>query len=1063
MRKLSSITLILFLCLLTFFHGYSQHGELIPSNLSTNKVIRSGNWNDPSIWENGQIPSLASIVHIPSGFTVNYNTNSNAHLFALSNDGTLNFNPSGGRKLKLVVDTFISSAGSTLDFKAERNSDGSIEVVFKAFDIEKKKRGGINGVVWNNQIKNYFSDGRPIKRLRGADLFDGEGVYGRYGWDPAQLSLGLITMGKVRISGEDKTDFLPVTGNLNRNANRIQLAEVPSKWRVGDEIILSGTELRNQSEIFKIRAINGSTITIDGRLRFNHKGIREANWFAYVGNITRNILFTTAEEFRGVDKITSRGHVMFMHNPDVVVNNAQFLQLGRTDKTNLLDDLEYEISNLGNDNARMIIRKDRNDRLIYEKSAPNHIENQRGRYGLHFHKTLTGGNGLVKAEGNVVWGSPGWGMVHHDSNADFKSNVVLKASGGMIAESGSEIGTWENNLCVSMGGLFRRHSSFVGGGRFLPAQLRRDARKLIDDDFRSGEAYGLQSRAVKMLNNVAGDCGIAYHYQSDGEDVEGVADLIPSSIFSNAFGYDAFPLEEKILRSAPPLLLFKDNLGFNCNDGFKSQNRTRVAFTRLFSVIENLTIWNSKRFGIYVSSNFGYLFKNNKVHCSDNGRVNTPQAALIQTHDDNLSFSNVQFYNFPRGIEVRSNIRNNRSGNHANSEFLFHKVRFFKSINDTRTTPSNPYLSFTQSGRPNGFKVFENNLPNGAFEFTEGGRRLDKQVNVRGRDFKIAISGEVSDRAGTHAFANYSPSFPTPFTFREYNFENDDKLVRYLQKTSSDADPRNDPVIDNSGNGHAFITEFISDRLTAEIYRHYFRFNIRGTSFRTSVGPTPGPVLGGTTQAPVGQVIWMQSKANSKYVVSELRSSNIPLEADRERIGTWEHFEVVDAGSGMIALKAINDKFVTNDSNGKLFANKDTIGDDEKFEWFDLNTNEFALKSVSNGKYVQARINRTDAPLFSIGERIRRWETFVYGLVSSSSKSISIPNSLILSPNPASNILNISGLKTGNVGGIYSLSGKKLIQFEADDTKISINVSRLSKGIYIVSMEGGQNKSFVKE
>ncbi len=1057
MKNLSVKQLLLLIAIILTINVFSQNthnGGIIPPNLYTNKVIKNGNWSDPSIWENKKLPTLSSIVYIPSSLKVNYDINSSTHLFAINNHGTLEFRPSNGKKIKLIVDTFINSQHSFLNFNASKNTDGSIEIIFKAFDIEKKKKGEISGVLWNNQIKSHFSDGFPVKRLKGSNLFDGPGVLGRYKWDPSQLSLGLITMGKVRVNGKDKTDFLATTGNIAKGSNKIQLIKAPSNWKIGDEIILSGTELSKQSEIFKIKAISGSTITIDGNLKHSHKGIEDANWYSYVGNLTRNIVFTTSESNRDRNHISSRGHVMFMHNPDVIINNAQFFELGRTDKSNLLDDLKFTISNIGKPTARLLLNKDADGNYIYAKAQPDHIENQRGRYGLHFHKTLSGGDGLVKANGNVVWGSPGWAMVHHDSNADFTNNVILKSSGGMIAESGSEIGIWKENLAIDINGLFHKLQTYEGG---IPAQLRRDSRKLIDDDFRSGDAFGLQSRAVEMIGNVAADCGIAFHYQADGDEVKGIADLVSTKVFSDRFGYDAFPLEEKVIRSAPPLLLFKDNIGFNCKDGFKSQNRTKVAYTRLFSMVENLTVWNSKRFGIYVSSNFGYLFKDSQIHCSDDGRIGLTEALLAQTHSDNLSFSNVKFYNFPVGVQIQN--RPNNTNNNANFEYLFHNVKFYKSISNRTTTPSKPYESFKKADRENNFKVFGTNLPDNSFNFIEKGDRLDKEIDVQNDDFKITISGDVRDRAGTHAFANFSPSYKTPFTFRDYNFENDEKLAQYLKKTSNDSDTANDPVIDKDGNGHAFMTEFISDRLTGEIYRHYFRFNVKGTRYK---GDTNQP-----TEAPIGKIIWIQSKANLRYVTTELRTNNVPLECDRENIGAWEQFEVVATDNGLIALKAkSNEKYVTitPSSNAPLFSNVDSLGDFEKFKWVSLGNQEFAIKSNSNGKYVQATLNKKDAPLMAKGTQIKAWETFIFGIVNlkNQKEKVLSTNSLEVYPNPSQSNISIKGIQKGDEIKVYTILGKLVIKQVAKGQEEILNVSVLESGLYLISVRDKGNIKFMK-
>ena len=82
----------------------------------------------------------------------------------------------------------------------------------------------------------------------------------------------------------------------------------------------------------------------------------------YVANVTRNVTFET-ENGENIP-INHRGHVMFMYNPDVVVENAGFYNLGRSDKSKLVDDHDTNIDGSSGSGT-----------------------NPPGRYALHFHRT----------------------------------------------------------------------------------------------------------------------------------------------------------------------------------------------------------------------------------------------------------------------------------------------------------------------------------------------------------------------------------------------------------------------------------------------------------------------------------------------------------------------------------------------------------------------------------------------------------------------------------------------------------------------------------------------------
>ena len=172
-------------------------------------------------------------------------------------------------------------------------------------------------------------------------------------------------------------------------------------------------------------------MTIDRPLQYDHTAPEDfagVDFQVPVANYTRNIrIGTETGDSAYLDDgktvpIDERGHVMFMHNGDVSVQNAEFYELGRTDKSILLD-------TEGGTNVA-------------------------GRYALHFHRTGGEvGDTPALAEGNAVWGSPGWGIVHHDSNLDVISNAVFGVNGGaIVAEAGNETGIWADNITINTTG-----------------------------------------------------------------------------------------------------------------------------------------------------------------------------------------------------------------------------------------------------------------------------------------------------------------------------------------------------------------------------------------------------------------------------------------------------------------------------------------------------------------------------------------------------------------------------------------------------------------------------------
>ncbi|WP_299312164.1 carbohydrate-binding protein [uncultured Aquimarina sp.] len=781
--KLKNLILMVFISLGIPSSLIAQFTGLIPENTATHIATKNGNWTDSSIWNSGSVPGLSSIVVIPSGRTVNYNGNSDAHVFAIRNDGTIEFKAPNGVKRKLTVDTFVNSLGSSLLMNAEKTSDGTIEIILKPFDIEGKKRGSIAGVNWNNAAKSHYSDNASVSNHFGQRLpSDGPGVLGRYGWDPAQVSLCLMARGKTRILGQDKTDFVKTSNNATKNSNRVSLASAPNGWKAGDNVMITGTESITQSEIIKLRSINGSQLTLDKNLGNDHKGYNNRKLFPYVANMTRNITVRSAEK----NVITRRGHSMFMLSPDVVIKNTAFVELGRTDKSNIIDDFKFGLRYKGNGNQTDVDLTG----LDYTPAQPKNIENQRGRYGLHFHKTFTDGNGLVIAQGNVVWGSPGWGMVHHDSNANFIDNVVYGVfGGGMIAESGSETGVWRNNLVA---GTLKSSSSPLRNG--MTAPIKRTVRKKVDDDFKTGSAYGLQSRAVRMVDNVAASSTIAYSYQASGQEVP-VADKVRAS----AFPFDMFPLQDKVQRDVPALIEFKGNESAACRNSFKSLGREEGSH-RVQSMIEDLVGWNNTQFTVYVATNFAYTFKNCYFHGQPGAR--NVAASLVQINDDNIVYSDVTFDNYKK-----LGINGAQENFDPKARFLFHNITWLNSV-------ANPYAKLSANFRT---IISDSDLRNGPMRFTPN-NKMDTNINVNSGDYKVVVDGVIKDSAGDNEFGHFSRNNPGNLQ-RVYDFKNRAALDKYLNKYGTFTDARGT---------YTELTEYMSDRITGKVTPFKFRIDLAG-------------------------------------------------------------------------------------------------------------------------------------------------------------------------------------------------------------------------------------------
>ncbi|MEL7210071.1 MAG: G8 domain-containing protein, partial [Actinomycetota bacterium] len=337
--------------------------------------------------------------------------------------------------------------------------------------------------------------------------------------DPSQLGRGLVLHGTVRMHGADRTDWTALAEAPRSGDDRLVLPDAPTGWQVGDRLVVAGVQPDGTGEEqVSVAAVEGSTAVLDGALSEDHVPPR-ADLDVHVANLTRNVVVASASK-----ELDRRGHVMFMHNRDVDVANAAFVDLGRTDKTVPLADVVADAAT----------------GAICGVDGP--VTNPRARYSVHFHR-----NGVVDdgdrstVTGSVVEGNPGWGYVNHSSSVDFVDNVAFDVAGAAYnTEAGDETGSFVRNLSV------RTH-----GPGSIPARAEQPTERRETQDFGfAGHGFWLQGPAVDLEGNVAaGATGAGIMVYSEG--------LIESGVGRAAFGDEAggepFPVVQQ------PLARFTDN------------------------------------------------------------------------------------------------------------------------------------------------------------------------------------------------------------------------------------------------------------------------------------------------------------------------------------------------------------------------------------------------------------------------------------------------------------------------------------------------------------------------
>ncbi|MEL7088734.1 MAG: G8 domain-containing protein, partial [Planctomycetota bacterium] len=429
--------------------------DLVKHADATHVAINDGAWSDPGTWAGGSVPGNGARVLIQEGVHVEYDVVSDARLFTVRVDGHLDFETRSDTKM--VVDTMVVDGVGRLTIGTE--ADPIAEDV--TADIVIANNGAID-----------------------------------IGWDPQLLSRGIVSHGAVEIHGQEKTTHLKVSTDPMTGDTSILLDEIPEGWQIGDTLVLAGTHYDGykydpaigakrhyepEDEVLTITAIQGNEVFFDTALQYDHDSPR-ADLKTSVANYTRNITVSTEDPETAA--VHERGHVMFMHNDDVDVRYAAFDELGRTDKSEDLDDPISATANVP------------------------------GRYPFHFHRTGVGADQEeAVAVGNAVWGSPGWGYVHHDSHAVLHDNASYNTFGaGFVSETGNETGSWTDNIAIYAKGVSWGLPKNPGNTNIAGTEF---------DTAKTGDGFWFQSRMVEASGNVAASVNYGFVYFHRGDDKSG--------------------------------------------------------------------------------------------------------------------------------------------------------------------------------------------------------------------------------------------------------------------------------------------------------------------------------------------------------------------------------------------------------------------------------------------------------------------------------------------------------------------------------------------------------------
>ncbi|WP_378176106.1 T9SS type A sorting domain-containing protein [Aquimarina sp. SS2-1] len=898
------ITFFLTFLFFTLFPTFSQHNldGLIPENTATHIAVNNGSWFSGTTWNTGTVPADAAIVHIPENISVTYQGQSASHIFAIRVDGSFTCTQTNSNNsTSLTFDTFIGTHTSIIQFLANESGHGKIEVNIAPFDIQAHKNGTTGySQSWNADAFSQFSDGdlvdQVVRKHTGSKRYntyeealagdtaiieesrisydDGPGVTGRYSWDPKQLSLGLVAMGKLEIIGQEKTNMVKLASDAMSGQKQLTLSSIPIGWKADDTIIITRggnkNPTNNGEDERTIDVISGASITTTRNLNKNHQGRPQDNLHCYVGNLTRNITFRSTSP----NAVHNRGHLMAMHNDtNVQIRNTAFLDMGRTDKSRLLDDriwdrwIEPKVfksknSALGQECAQMI-------------DAPaKDITNHRGRYSIHLHKTgAKYGANMVQVTGNVVWGNPGWGITHHDSHANVSQNVVYDVIGsGIVSESGSETGFWDENLVVKTS---KGHSEDV----YISALFH-------DDYLFSGQGLGMKGRAVVCRGNVIANANQGVGVMNMNPVINSVDRVDPLQLATVRPGFevDQFPLsvngyskEGDGIMPVEVALIMENTTIIWTNLGLKSIERDMGVNHESRSVFDGFYVWGANQ-ALSITYQADYTFHD--VFLS--GKNDNSAGIYLWKHSHNHVFDGIKLVDLEYGVTASKLVESGngelKTRNNGFTPWYFIDLETENVSNFYEIVKEDPATTTVYNEHSdNPIHASSSDFVTRPVTFTLA-EDADLEVDYAINDFKVEVDGMITDQLGSYNFgirqALAQGTLREGYPERIYEFASVSKFNEYVTQNGVYQHPFDDYL-------YFIIQEQIPDRLSSTYTAFPIRIKINNAP-NTGVfaSPLQEPL---SNFVPQNQLISLSANVSQSSTATGVTYDSYPIDCDAHK------------------------------------------------------------------------------------------------------------------------------------------------------------------------------------
>jgi hypothetical protein len=273
--------------------------------------VRSGPWSDPATW-NGKPPRDGESVQIHKGHTVVYDVASDDAFRVVHVAGTLTF--SRDRNTLLTAGLIRISPGGTCSEDGfdchEEAPEAAADGPLPALEIGTRAQPIPAGISARIRLRHF-----P-------------------GMNPETLPAIVACGGRWDVHGSPMPrTWLKLAATAKPGASEVTLAEPPTGWRPGQQVIVTGslepeftkaqaTAAGGATERRLISAIEGQRLTLDRPLDYHHLG--ESFRQSEAALLSRNVVIESAQP-EGI-----RGHTMYHRDSAGGISYAEFRHLGKT-------------------------------------------------------------------------------------------------------------------------------------------------------------------------------------------------------------------------------------------------------------------------------------------------------------------------------------------------------------------------------------------------------------------------------------------------------------------------------------------------------------------------------------------------------------------------------------------------------------------------------------------------------------------------------------------------------------------------------------------------------------